>query len=165
MRSGSGGETKNCRHRGVANALTLGAGVEQLSFLDLGYAPAFATPLDVAVQAANVLRNKRVGLARGVKAGDLKRMLEGGGRLTLVDVRQPEEVAARRLADSRVRHIPLGELRRRLGELDRDAEIVCLCELGVRSYEAAVALKGAGFARAAFLEGGLEAWPWELASD
>lgn len=146
----------------LATALSLGARVDDLSSLDLGYAPVFATPLDVAIQAANVLRNKQAGLAKGIGAVELRKRLDKGETFTIVDVRQPEEVASRRLSDGQVHYIPAGELRRRMGELHRGAEIVCICELGVRSYEAAMTLQGAGFTRVSFLEGGLEAWPWDL---
>jgi len=58
--------------------------------------------------------------------------------------------------------VPLGELRKRVAEIPRDKEIVTSCVLGVRAYEAMRILKGAGFKDVRFLEGSLEAWPYEL---
>ena len=42
-------------------------------------------------------------------------------------------------------HIPLGQLRKRLGELDREKQIVVYCAIGVRSYNAARILSQNGF--------------------
>ena len=44
----------------------------------------------------------------------------------------------------------------------RDKEIVTSCVLGVRAYEALRILKGAGFSNVKFMEGSLEAWPYDL---
>ena len=54
------------------------------------------------------------------------------------------------------KHIPLGQLRKRLGELNeyKDQEIVIYCAIGVRSYNAARILMGHGFTKVSVLEGG-----------
>jgi rhodanese-related sulfurtransferase len=56
----------------------------------------------------------------------------------------------------------LGQLRKRLGELPRDREIVCFCKVSQRGYEAQRVLDGEGFANVKFLDGGLVAWPYPL---
>ena len=56
------------------------------------------------------------------------------------------------------RHLPLGELRARLGELPRDRPIVAVCRSGGRSAEASLILEQAGFARAANMSGGMIRW-------
>ena len=55
-------------------------------------------------------------------------------------------------------HVPLEQLRERLGELPKDKKIVAVCQVGVRSYEAQRALAGKGFQRATFLAGGMNVW-------
>lgn len=76
----------------------------------------------------------------------------------IVDVREDEERGAGRIPGSE--HVPLGELRERLGELPEEKEIVLVCRSGNRSSMAAAALSEAGY-RAANLEGGVKAWTQE----
>ena len=83
---------------------------------------------------------------------------EAGAEHLLLDVRDPSEVAAGHIPGHR--HIPLAELRDRVRELEawRDRLVVCQCQRGGRSLEAAELLREAGFARLANLEGGYLAW-------
>jgi rhodanese-related sulfurtransferase len=60
------------------------------------------------------------------------------------------------------RSIPLGTMRARLDELPRDRPIVLICKLGLRSYEASLILKAQGLSAVRVLDGGLDAWPFEL---
>lgn len=73
----------------------------------------------------------------------------------VLDVRQPEEFRQGHIAGARL--IPLGELDRRMKELPRDREIVCVCRSGSRSGSATRQLNAAGF-KAANLRGGMIAW-------
>jgi rhodanese-related sulfurtransferase len=73
----------------------------------------------------------------------------------VLDVREPDEVAAGAIAGST--SIPLGQLPARLGELDRATPIVTICQSGRRSQRAAEALAAAGFT-VANLDGGMNAW-------
>jgi len=87
---------------------------------------------------------------------ELKRRLEAGESLQVLDVREPWEWAIVHLPDSL--HVPLQELPRRLQELPKDRPIVALCKVGGRSRRAAEFLSGQGFQGVANLEGGIEAW-------
>jgi rhodanese-related sulfurtransferase len=69
---------------------------------------------------------------------ELKVRLDAGEKLVLLDVREPGEVAVCVVAGSKA--IPLGELMRRVGELDPSAATVCICHHGVRSANAASTL-------------------------
>ena len=63
------------------------------------------------------------------------------------------------LPHSRVRKlIPLGELPKRLNELDRNADIVAHCKSGVRSQKAVDLLKQNGFKNVRNMTGGILAW-------
>jgi rhodanese-related sulfurtransferase len=73
----------------------------------------------------------------------------------LLDVREPDEFDAGHAP--RASSIPLGALEQRVGELPRDAMIVCVCRSGHRSATAARALSSAGF-DAVNLTGGMYAW-------
>jgi rhodanese-related sulfurtransferase len=88
---------------------------------------------------------------------ELKRMLDAGAPVLLLDVRQPEEHAFCSLPGSVL--IPLGELSRRAHEVDRgDALVVVYCHHGIRSLSGAAILQRAGFPNVASLTGGIDLW-------
>ncbi|MCX2727854.1 rhodanese-like domain-containing protein [Thermomicrobium sp. 4228-Ro] len=74
----------------------------------------------------------------------------------VIDVREPDEWRTGHIPGARL--IPLGELPRRLAELDRHQEIVLVCRSGNRSAQATLWLQRAGFSRVANLAGGMIAW-------
>jgi adenylyltransferase/sulfurtransferase len=78
----------------------------------------------------------------------------------ILDVREPSEHAESRIDGSVL--IPLGELPRRLQELDPAREIVVHCKSGVRSARAVALLHEKGFALAVNLSGGITNWINEL---
>ena len=71
-------------------------------------------------------------------------------------MREPFEVDIVRIEGSTV--IPLGELPKRLGELDRTRDLVVQCKVGGRSAKAVALLREQGFDRAVNLTGGILAW-------
>ncbi len=77
-------------------------------------------------------------------------------RVAILDVREPGEVAGGAMEGS-VR-IPLGELARRMGELNRGKLLVTHCKGGYRSSIATSLLRRAGFQDIANLTGGFDAW-------
>lgn len=76
--------------------------------------------------------------------------------LVLLDVRGPGEYAQGSIEGSV--HIPLAQLRERLGELDPDRPVVTFCAGGYRSSIAASLLRASGFADVSDLIGGYQAW-------
>ena len=145
----------------MAATITFGGTLEDFYNIDLGYAPPFSTPIDMAAHTANTVRNKIEGLTATVSAKELKEMLERGDDFVLLDVRTKQGYQSRHIEDKRVVLIPLHELRYRLSEIPKDKEIVALCAMGARSYEAACTLKGAGFSDVKYLEAGFEGWPYD----
>jgi rhodanese-related sulfurtransferase len=144
----------------VATAIAAGMSVDEFAHLDLAFAPPVSIPIDGLVAAANVIRNKRSGLVEGIGSKELKARLAGENPPLLLDVRLPSGHDRRRLAGSV--NIPLGSLRGRWHELPRDREIVVVSRTGLKSYEATLILRDAGFERPIILDGGLESWPYEL---
>lgn len=139
----------------VATALKFGAKVEDLVSLDLGYAPPFATAIDVLIHAATTLENKRHGLVSGITPAQVMQRLADGKKMWFLDVRERDEVKANPLPLDQVLTIPLGELRDRCcNTIPLSAPLVAVCELGIRSYEAACILQSEGF-KIAYLEGGM----------
>ena len=91
-----------------------------------------------------------------IDATELKAKLDRGDRFTLIDVREPYEYQIARIPGAQL--IPLGELPKRLKELDPDAEIVAHCRSGARSQKAVDLLKQRGFHKARNMTGGILAW-------
>jgi adenylyltransferase/sulfurtransferase len=87
---------------------------------------------------------------------EVKRKLDRGDEFTLIDVREPHEYQIARIPGARL--IPLGELPKRLSELDRDADIVAHCKSGARSQKAVDLLKQNGFTKVRNMTGGILAW-------
>ncbi len=84
--------------------------------------------------------------------------VDAGARLAdlhLLDVREPDEWQAGHIADSQ--HIPLGQLRERLGEVPKDKTILAVCRSGNRSDSAARGLRTLGY-EVENLDGGVTAW-------
>ncbi len=77
------------------------------------------------------------------------------GSATVVDVREPYEHEAGRIAGAR--HIELERLPSQAGTIDRERPVIFHCRLGVRSIMAAQAFRAAGY-DARSLAGGIEAW-------
>ena len=73
-----------------------------------------------------------------------------------IDVRTPGEYS--RFHQMPFRNIPLYELTQRLTELDRNKDVVVICQSGIRSSKAARVLKRKGFAQIYNVKGGMGAW-------
>jgi NADPH-dependent 2,4-dienoyl-CoA reductase/sulfur reductase-like enzyme/rhodanese-related sulfurtransferase len=145
----------------LATALALGATVDDLANLDLAYAPPYNSTLDPLHNAANVVRNKQSGYARTLTLAEVKNKLDNGDDFVLLDVRSPEEWDTWRIEAKQAKLIPLSELRKRLGELSKDDEIVIFCLTSVRAYLAQRILDGTGFRNVKFMDGSLAVWPYD----
>jgi rhodanese-related sulfurtransferase len=88
---------------------------------------------------------------------DATRLMNQGTTLVL-DVRDAEHYASGHLPRSR--HIPLGELSNRMGEIEKfkSRPVIVTCQKGVTSAKAARMLRHAGFTSVYSLKGGLAAW-------
>ena len=96
---------------------------------------------------------------------ELKRRMDAGSELLLVDVREPFEADIASIPGARL--IPLGELPERLAELEawRDRPVVVHCHTGGRSRSACELLLSTGFSGVENLEGGIEAWSLDVDPD
>jgi adenylyltransferase/sulfurtransferase len=92
-----------------------------------------------------------------ITATELKRRLDAGEDLQIIDVREPNEYAHARIPNTV--HIPLGQVLNRMDEIDPSRETVVHCKGGVRSARAIEALQRAGFqGKLINLAGGITAW-------
>lgn len=91
-------------------------------------------------------------------APELESWLEDASRPrpVLLDVREGWEFGTCHIAGST--HMPMNSVPGRLGELDEDAPIICVCHHGVRSMQVASYLERNGFGKVTNLSGGIDAW-------
>jgi rhodanese-related sulfurtransferase len=94
----------------------------------------------------------------GVPEVSAEWLLEHGGAVRLVDVREPAEWEGElgHLASAEL--VPLANLREASNGWDKDAPIVTVCRSGGRSAQAALLLEAAGFRQVANLSGGMIHW-------
>ncbi len=123
----------------IATAMRLNAGVDELEKLELAYAPPYSSAKDPVNMAGFVAGNVLSGLVRFASWD----AVEKNPKAVLLDVREDAELLAYSLPNAV--HIPLGQLRGRLKELDKSKTIITFCAIGVRSYNAARILMNSGF--------------------
>lgn len=96
-----------------------------------------------------------------ISATDLKARLDAGDNIQLIDVRQPDENAFAKIEGAKL--IPLGDVLKRMGEIDSSRETIIHCKMGGRSATAIEVLKRAGFTgELKNLKGGITAWSNEV---
>jgi len=135
----------------------------ELASVDLAYAPPFSPALSPVIVAANVLMNKMEGRVEGIQASEVReRMKTSKESFQLVDVREEDEVKKQRIPNSI--SIPLGELKKRAGELDKGKEIAVHCQSGQRSYKACLKLQHEGFQNVKNVDGGMLCWCYDMES-
>lgn len=134
----------------IATTVRLGGGINELKELELAYAPPYSSakdPVNMAgFTAENVLTDK-VKFCRWDE-------LENNPDAVILDIRESAELMAFTIPNAI--HIPLGQLRHRIGELKqfKNKPIIPFCAIGVRSYNAARTLMNNGFSDVRLYPGG-----------
>ena len=91
-----------------------------------------------------------------IEVTEVKAKLDRGDDFVLIDVREVHEYQICSIPKAKL--IPLGELPKRVHELDSAKEIVAHCKSGVRSGKAVDFLRQAGFRKVKNMKGGILAW-------
>lgn len=92
-----------------------------------------------------------------ISPGQVKSMQQRGETFTLVDVREPWEYEASRIAGAK--HIPMGDIPTRAHqELNPDDHIVVMCHHGVRSLSVTNWLRQQGYEKVQSMRGGIDGW-------
>ena len=94
-----------------------------------------------------------------ITARELKARQDRGEKIFILDVREPHEY---QICNLNGKLIPLGELPRRVNELDSSVEMVVHCRSGKRSADAIHFLQTAGFKKLWNLKGGVLSWADEV---
>jgi len=145
----------------MATALMGRLGVGDMVNADLPYAPPYSLALDHVIVAAHALENKLKGRMQGISVSEVKRKVDAGEKVFILDTRNPPEYEEMRLGIGETL-IPQGALRGRLDELpqDKDREIILYCKISLRGYEVASILQAHGWRNVKVMEGGIMAWPY-----
>ncbi len=125
----------------IATTIRFGGTVEDLTELELCYAPPFSSAKDPVNMAGFVAQNVLSGRTHVVAWKDIAIMENED--YVLLDVRTEEEFANGHIKDAV--NMPVDELRARLKELDKNKTIVEYCQVGLRGYIADRILTQNGF--------------------
>lgn len=93
-----------------------------------------------------------------IDAADIKKRMEAGEKLNLIDVREPDENMAFNIGGTL---LPLGRiLTLQTEEIDglKNEEVICYCKSGQRSMQAGLMLETMGFSNVKNLVGGMTEW-------
>ena len=125
----------------LATTIRLGGTIYDLKELELAYAPPYSSAKDpvnmLGFVAENIIQNKVI----FSKWNDISPEVKND--VTILDIREEAELMVLEIPNSI--NIPLGMLRKRLNELNKDDKIIVFCAVGVRSYNAARTLMENGF--------------------
>ena len=125
----------------IATAMRLNANVYDLKDLEFAYAPPFSSAKDPVNMAGFVAENLLKGLVRFAEWDSIEKDKD----MLILDIREDAERMAFTLPNTV--NIPLGQLRNRIDELDKDKHILIFCTIGVRSYNASRLLTEKGFTK------------------
>lgn len=138
----------------IAMLIKRGGTVRDLVRTEQAYAPPFSSAKDPVAIAGYVACNTLDGVMPVVTWRELA--AADRSEVCLVDVRTPEEYSLGTI-DGAV-NIPLDDLRGRLGEIDRDSDVIVFCAVGLRGYLALRILLGRGYRRVRNLAGGYKTY-------
>lgn len=138
----------------IAMLIKRGGTVRDLVRTEQAYAPPFSSAKDPVAIAGYVACNTLDGVMPVVTWRELA--AADRAEVCLVDVRTPEEYALGTI-DGAV-NIPLDDLRGRLGEIDRESDVIVFCAVGLRGYLAQRILLGRGYRRVRNLAGGYKTY-------
>jgi rhodanese-related sulfurtransferase len=136
----------------IATAIQGNMTVADLAELELCYAPPVGSAKDPVNYAGMVACNIMEGLVSKIEWNDLERLAKRDDT-TILDVRNPSEIAkSGPIADVAI-NIPLNDLRSRLNELSKERRLVVSCASGQRAYYACRILVQNGFENVVSLDG------------
>ena len=148
------------RINSIAALLPFQATLEDLSNLEVAYAPPFAAALDIVNAAANTAENILDGLNKTIDVAEFEQcfLTAQADDVICLDIRGAANAAPYvDLFGERWVNIPQETLSRRFEEVPRDKRLLVVCNAGGRSYEALRQLETAGLCNAVNLQGGIAA--------
>lgn len=134
----------------IATAIRFNGRVNDLTELELAYAPPYSSAKDPVNMIGFVAENQLTKKVEVVLPSEVKELSEDQ---VFLDIMEDEEKEITKACIENSVHIPLGQLRSRLGELNKDKTYISYCSVGLRGYIAARILTQNGF-KAKNLAGG-----------
>ena len=154
------GDALAARVDAVAAILKYKPTVKDVGNLELAYAPPFSAAMDILNALGNAAENTMTGKNRVIDVDEFAEMFEkrDSGECICLDVRGPGNAGpfVEKYPDFWI-NIPQDELRDRLDEVPKDKELLLVCNSGVRSYEAQIALDHLKHGQSRNLQGGVAA--------
>ncbi|MFT7231435.1 MAG: NADPH-dependent 2,4-dienoyl-CoA reductase/sulfur reductase-like enzyme [Cyclobacteriaceae bacterium] len=143
----------------LATAIYAKLTLDDLTKLDLAYAPPFSPAKDPVIVAGYVAGNSLDNSYTEVNVMEANAYFSDllNNQYTILDVRNPSELHKSGMIENAL-NIPLDELRNRLAELDPDKEVYVYCAKGLRGYLASMILTHNGFTNVKNIAGGFTAW-------
>ena len=154
---GANGDAVKARVDAVAALLPYGPSVEDISNLEVAYAPPYASAMDIVNTTANVLDNVLAGHLRPVEVDQFVDLFKKGESKVL-DVRSRDQARPLQAKyGNRWLNIPQEDLAGSLRELEKEGPYYLVCGAGSRAYEAQLMLRHAGIVNTRNVEGGMKA--------
>ena len=148
------------RINAVSPLLSAKASVSDLCTLELLYSPPFASAMDIVNLLGNVAENVLDGRCRTLTPLECEALWarRDAENICFLDTRVKTQAEQHPAAgDACWLSIPQDELLARIAEVPADAELVLLCNTGLRAYEAQLVLDANGRPRNRTVSGGLSA--------
>ena len=143
----------------AAGIIGQGGTIDDLSQLEMAYAPPFATALDALNATANVADNLAAGRLRYVSTREFLNWMDDFSSRpdwVALDLRHPNEAGpfVEKYGKEKWLSLPYIEIRERHRELPKNKTMLIICDAGTRSSEIQVFLDHAGLANNLVLGGG-----------
>jgi NADPH-dependent 2,4-dienoyl-CoA reductase/sulfur reductase-like enzyme len=153
------GDAVLARIDAAAAVIGQGGTIDDLSQLEMAYAPPFATALDALNAAANAADNLAAGRLRSVSIRDFLSWMEDFAShpdWVALDLRHPNETGhfVERYGKEKWLSVPYIEIRDRYQELPKDKTMLIICDAGTRSSEIQIVLDYLGLTNNLVLGGG-----------
>ncbi len=153
------GDAVLARLDAAAAMIMQGATIDDMSQLEMAYAPPFATALDALNATANVADNRMAGRLRSVSVKEFLDWMDDFASQpdwVALDIRHPNEakVFVERFGADKWISVPYVDIRARHQELPKDKTMCIICDAGTRSSEIQIFLDSVGLTNNLVLGGG-----------
>ncbi len=133
--------------------------IEDISNLEVAYAPPFASAMDAVNTVANVADNVVSGRFRAITGDEFMELWHNRANndIYFIDMRPPKASKKIEAQYPEWHAIPLEEIKARIGEVPKDRPVALICNSGLRAYEGLLILKNNGITNTSNSMGGMQA--------
>ena len=116
------------------------------------------------IRGCAILRSRRMGIPIEITPAEVKRRMDAGEELTLLDVREPDEYQICRIESATL--VPMREVSQQFDRLEEAAPpLIVFCHHGVRSLTVVSWLREQGLTECQSMAGGIDAWSRDVDPD